>query len=828
MFGGRRGILIVNLLISLSAALAFAQPTPPSALPSPSFPVPASHPANPPGWNAFHPPLSQIAISPSAPTIAECNAAAGPDDTVSITGNNLDAGTTFLLFTQTNASNAAILNGQIQDSCPAGDLVTIPSAALANSMYLLWPKSSAGDIGAPVAINRPQAWWLSTESASPGQTISVFGRSLSNGATTPASWVYIEPSNSNGADSGQWATVSAVNPYKVDFTLPTTLAPAAYRVWVNNGLGENLCWSGPIALDVKPQNLWSGPTLNVKDFGAVADGKSDDAPAILKALSALQPGGTLHFPAGEYCIASGQLNVPSNARLTGDGPDRSILRFQTDIVALYKQFGKGPYVIGAPDGWDGHLGAQDIEFDSLGLSYGGPSKTGAIVRQRFGAHLKFTNCTFLAGGLTAIDWLGSSDLAVHGGTFQGKGVDALSVHHLMIDQTHFFLANGAEEAITIWNGHDIAITRCTVQNQDDTATDASLCGQGRFLENGLVWGSIYHEYVADNATLRIGAPHAGNAGEQLCNEATQYAFSGNPVSATAATLTVVPRPSSPSSWAGWNVIVTSGAGLGQLRTITGSALDESRHVTLALDRPWNVTPDAHSHVQICTTLHDCVFFNNTFQCLTGPSGATNAGSPTGLWAATGLELWTGGWGIVFDHNRTENLNDGVLLASDDNTRAAAFNPCYFVDIINNQINASRQHGICFQPISPTAQSHDPDFIGVAVRRNHIDGRIPDSSNLFIARQRPEGMRLVRGAPTAQATLSVLEHNIILNVPVGIGICTDPDSLLYDNTLTAGAAAGPTSEAIAAGNRSPAIRLKGNVYQGFNQTTPPTLASDPAR
>lgn len=59
---------------------------------------------------------------------------------------------------------------------------------------------------------------------------------------------------------------------------------------------------------------------NVKDFGAVGDGTTDDKTAIQAALTSLaSTGGTLFFPSGTY-LTSGGLTVPGNVKLTGSGP----------------------------------------------------------------------------------------------------------------------------------------------------------------------------------------------------------------------------------------------------------------------------------------------------------------------------------------------------------------------------------------------------------------------------------------------------------------------------------------------------------------------------
>ncbi|VGO22457.1 Alginate lyase 7 [Pontiella sulfatireligans] len=56
--------------------------------------------------------------------------------------------------------------------------------------------------------------------------------------------------------------------------------------------------------------------LNIKDFGAKGDGKSDDTPALLKAMEKAKSGnGTIWFPTGTYCIHP--VKVPSHIALKG-------------------------------------------------------------------------------------------------------------------------------------------------------------------------------------------------------------------------------------------------------------------------------------------------------------------------------------------------------------------------------------------------------------------------------------------------------------------------------------------------------------------------------
>lgn len=93
--------------------------------------------------------------------------------------------------------------------------------------------------------------------------------------------------------------------------------------------------TGTTAGDPVTQSLqsWMDQWASVKDFGAVGDGATDDTAAINRALYQLycrqtntQVRRSLFFPAGTY-IVTGTINVPSYAKLYGEGANSSIISF---------------------------------------------------------------------------------------------------------------------------------------------------------------------------------------------------------------------------------------------------------------------------------------------------------------------------------------------------------------------------------------------------------------------------------------------------------------------------------------------------------------------
>ena len=218
--------------------------------------------------------------------------------------------------------------------------------------------------------------------------VSVYGRNLSNGAGSPESWVYLQPSSG----SGEWVTASSVNPYRVQFTLPSGLSTGAtYQVWIYNGHGGVYGWSEvPTTLTVSAAVSWSGgTTINVKDspYDAAGDGSTDDGPAIESAISALSPGDTLFFPAGTYVIGSddtGPLLLPPDVRVMGDSEGTTTIKFDVEPMADTASGNSTLFEIGVPDNTSAE---SNIDIESSGFTYAGPTGSGG--------NLLFSEMSFL-------------------------------------------------------------------------------------------------------------------------------------------------------------------------------------------------------------------------------------------------------------------------------------------------------------------------------------------------------------------------------------------------------------------------------------------------
>jgi len=114
-------------------------------------------------------------------------------------------------------------------------------------------------------------------------------------------------------------------------------------------------------------SMIDGAPLNVRDYGAVGDGTTDDSAALNAAATALQSGQSLYVPAGVYIVNTACVLVrgKSNIAIFGDGAS-SILRPTNQGPTVTKQDYHTTFAIDQCDG----VTLSDIVIESKGENYG--------------------------------------------------------------------------------------------------------------------------------------------------------------------------------------------------------------------------------------------------------------------------------------------------------------------------------------------------------------------------------------------------------------------------------------------------------------------------
>ncbi|MCZ7644594.1 MAG: hypothetical protein M5U26_04800 [Planctomycetota bacterium] len=298
--------------------------------------APEPRPALPPGVEAYAPPARPVTAGERI-GISEITRTGGPSESLAIAGYGFDAQTQFIVFGQHGgAKHEGAAAVRSIDAFRA--VVTLPAELPAESLYLVWPVNGAA-CGAPAAVNRAELWYTLPCLAAPGETIGVYGRNLAKGPDAPA-WVYLRKRGETGP--GRLLAAASSNPYRVEVALPDDLPLGEYEVYLHNGLGGELGWASLHALHggatanshltVEAPKAWSGPTFNVRDFGAKGDGRTDDTAAALAALAKANATAraTLHFPAGSYLLSEPLATVSgpdkTGMRITGEGMSKTFIK----------------------------------------------------------------------------------------------------------------------------------------------------------------------------------------------------------------------------------------------------------------------------------------------------------------------------------------------------------------------------------------------------------------------------------------------------------------------------------------------------------------------
>jgi hypothetical protein len=265
-----------------------------------------------------------------------------------------------------------------------------------------------------------------------------------------------------------------------------------------------------MALTKASYSMITGTPLNVKDFGAVGDGVTDDTAAIVAALNALQNGQTLDLGYASYALFVGNNGVTVGDAIALNAVPR-LFNKSNITIQNGTLFAANPGVSGTKVRYPTTLSFEsctdmqliNVTLRSRGESYGDSDAgfpLGALDRARFsiqnGGHaflftrskgLTAINCNFELCGSTAACYVQSSDSAVFGdcyATAQSLGYNAWCGDNW---------AGGF--ASLGFSGFSIALNNCRSDNNGATyGTKGCVLGDGEGVNiqvNGGVWKDAY-------------------------------------------------------------------------------------------------------------------------------------------------------------------------------------------------------------------------------------------------------------------------------------------------------------------------------------------------
>jgi len=553
------------------------------------FRIPAPDPGFPVGVDSFQPPLLGDA---NGPEIAEWTRSGGPGNAITLAGPDFDSNTRFLVFGQTSAGNSRMFE------CPPfvvddkGASFVLPKEVMGSSLYLVWPVTGVRK-GLPVAINRTDSWWIGPNEAVVGARVAVYGRNLSRNGGLTESHVYIKSSDGQG----RWVTPETVNPYAVEFIVPA-LSGGAYEVWLHNGHGGPMGWSGPVILTIlatDPFAAQANRSFNVKDYGAKGDGVSDDTGSLNTAMSvaAANRPATLYFPAGVY-VVNDTLMPLEDITWRGAGRGVSIIVPGSDFLNR----SRFPFILSNI----GHrIMIRDLSIEERGRMGGR-----TFIQIRGARHLQLKNVKLDVGAST-LDLHGNSLVRISDSQIVGAGTFFGNSTQVLIERCELLLAHVANSAVTFWGGSEVAIVGNTARDLDPSAQSAAGVGTGRFVVSQGHWGALRDFYIGHNRTIALAPPHNlgidSNQGEQVLFEHSSPVYSAVPISASRESLMFSGSVVGDSAL---DLVIVKGRGVGQLRRITSVSGN-----TIRVAPAFRVVPDSSSTIVVTSSQSNSVVYRNT-------------------------------------------------------------------------------------------------------------------------------------------------------------------------------------------------------------------------
>lgn len=270
-------------------------------------------------------------------------------------------------------------------------------------------------------------------------------------------------------------------------------------IYINNG---TLIGTASYALNAKSNNVY-----NVKDYGAVGDGTTNDTTAIQTAINAVKVAGfgTVYFPDGTFVI-TGSLTIPSNPQcdisLEGEGSNISIIKQTSNANAIYFDMNDG-------SGW---ANDYQVAIKSLAFKTSGQAST-AI-------HVTYGTLQYSQHSNISVD-INDVHIYSDGSNYWNNGIILESAWNFRISNTMVIGKTGSSP----YNGTGLEIRRMCVNGSINQSqfnfwktgifvntvdyTSAGMNTEGLFLDQIYMVPVNYGVYVKGNKTF-YNAPFNSN------------------------------------------------------------------------------------------------------------------------------------------------------------------------------------------------------------------------------------------------------------------------------------------------------------------------------
>jgi hypothetical protein len=264
-------------------------------------PLPAS-PDIPPGPPGLEAPaeiggagmLLSGAAAEGAPVIAMMSETAGPDETASVTGKNLDGAVWHYAVDGQRPLIRSVPGQVLSVSAADRSAVVLPDVDSLKGTTLVFAEKN-GLFSRPFRINGPRMFWLSPASVrqikgdTSGNLLTVYGKNLFVPGSEPRLYI------SGPGRSGFQTVLASAHENRIQCVLPEDLQTGKYSVWVHNGTGRSHGWSAPLSFSVFSS---SQSSKSIRTAAPVEDPSENR----MNIQALLDEGGPVELQAGRYVI----------------------------------------------------------------------------------------------------------------------------------------------------------------------------------------------------------------------------------------------------------------------------------------------------------------------------------------------------------------------------------------------------------------------------------------------------------------------------------------------------------------------------------------------
>lgn len=717
-------------------------------------------------------------------------AVAGP--TVFWASEPVDPGDVVLLYGGDLAGVREVVVWRLRDAEPAGppaaplSSVPVPAAAGAIRVPTVQPSSASLKFVLPAAlapgvfavdaggarrlVGLPQVDWMQPTQLVPGlgeneavggAAIQIIGRNFGRDESGQARMrVALRGSDRRVTP----VSVVSAEKYSIVASLPRSLPPGDYTVWVHNGFGGPTGWGGGRTLRVRAPSGWPEQVYNVRQYGGRGDNVTDDSDAFRRALEAAERngGGIVYLPAGTYRL-TGTFRLPRRVIVRGGGKDLTWLKWPFTNPTSITDF------IPAALTGAGEYGLEELSVmvrnAQVALRGGslGASPPGQETKDIFLRHVRIHYLPYSGRPKDRVEsdpqWAFARWGIVNSG---GKDLAAAfrGVHTLEVSDSEFIGAQRFQEI-----------------------------RHGRFTNNrfsnpmGFSWTDVGSQYIVfernqvdgmfswrpQNLPLRhlYGAHNTGRNLDR--GEREWLNFDVNPdyrmvrdgvvieprvvkvASVDGSILRLIQTNLAPGAYRDFDALIVSGRGAGQHRQV-----EDNDAQSLRVARNWEVQPDGTSVVLLHRLMGHCIFYQNSAE-------------DTSVF----LQIWGALYDCTFDGNTVKRSQGMWGLGG------------WFVQWLGNTLDTAVTFHTGIGPSGPTPEGGaEYGYLGFT-----IEGRLTELGQrfeyvrgvVFRDNRLSRGHRILvqwgyrrprRRAGFVTARDVVVDRNQITHTPVGIDLDAD--------------------------------------------------------